>query len=194
MSSSSQVATGSTMLREWNHELPRTVSGEATSKVVQSPRGNYYSFGDHIADEDEAEALAIRRMEEIDCRRTIFSGATTSRRFRAGHRFVLDHDLISAWHKKQFILTSVYFEGSQAGLFPHLNRPANVDAPFYDCNFESVEMGDIPFRPARKTPPTRIPGILSATIESPTEGDKYGYLEDDGSYRARLTFDLSNPR
>jgi type VI secretion system secreted protein VgrG len=63
------------------------------------------------------------------------------------------------------------------------------EAAVYRNRFRCLP-AQIPFRPERKTSVPRIPGLLTARVE--TTGGPYASLDADGWYRARMAFDRSD--
>jgi type VI secretion system secreted protein VgrG len=89
----------------------------------------------------------------------------------------------------EYVLTKVKYKGNQKSLFAFLPEQKKYE-PTFECEFESIPF-NIEFRPARKTFIPKVSGIMSAKIESGS-GDEYAFIDDQGRYKAKMLFDLSD--
>ncbi len=182
-----EVVTGLVRLKDYNYLHPEKQIVVQNQIDAQAP-GMYYEYGDHFDDEGQGGALARVRNEEILAKSKVFSGTSDCRLFRAGAKFTLGKHYRDAWND-EYVLTTIRSRGTQRGLFNILAEPSKV-TPTYENIFEAIPV-DVAYRPARRTPVPRIPGIMSAKIESGS-GDEYAFIDDHGRYRAKMLFDLSD--
>ena len=181
-----KIVTGLVRLKDYNYLHPEKQL-MAESRLDAEAPGMYYEFGDHFEDDAQAEFLARVRNEEILAGSTIAKGKSDCRLFRAGHRFTLAQHYRDEWNAA-YVLQKVSSRGAQSGLFGILPF-TKAKMPAYENYFEAIPE-DIAFRPARRTPIPRIPGIMSAKIESGS-GDEYAFIDDHGRYRAKMLFDVT---
>jgi len=165
------------------------------------------------SDVAEGRRLAQVRAEEEAARRTTYHGQSDVPALQAGHRFHLEgHDRPA--FDREYLVAAVEHVGSQrralglsgrhpggprpdsfwaqqaAGLREHGDGDSGEDAVYR--NQFRCQPAQIPFRPARITPVPRVPGLLSARVE--TSGGPYAALDGDGWYRARMAFDRSDSK
>ncbi len=182
-----RVVTGLVKLKDYNYLYPEKQLA-AESQIDSDSPGMYYEFGDHFEDDGQAVFLAKVRNQEILAAKKIFKGKSDCRLFQAGFKFKLGKHYREEWNN-EYILTRVVSRGTQRGLFSILTRAGKIE-PTYQNYFEAIP-SDIAYRPPRRTPIPRIPGIMSARIES-AAGDEYAYIDDHGRYRAKMLFDVTD--
>jgi type VI secretion system secreted protein VgrG len=188
LSFQAKVVTGLVRLKDYNYRFP---SKDLTveSQMDRDAPGVYYEYGDHYKDTNEGESLAKVRNEEILAESKIFVGRSDCRLFRAGFKFKMGQHYRDDWNEKEYVVTKVTMHGTQRGLFAVL-PPAKKIIPTFENSFEAIP-SDVKYRPPRITPIPRVPGIMTAKVES-GGGDEYAFLDDDGRYKAKLFFDLSD--
>ncbi len=182
-----KVVTGKFKLKDYNYEHP-TTDLSADNQIDSEAPGLFYDYGDHFKDKSEGSFLAKVRNEEVYSASKIFSGKGDCRLFHAGFKYKLGKHYREDWNN-EFILTRVRARGSQGAMFA-IFAGVNKNAPTYENVFESIPV-DMPYRPPRLTPIPRIPGIMTAKLESGA-GDEYAFLDDSGRYRMKVPFDLSD--
>ncbi len=184
---SESIVTGAVKLKDYNYMFPeKQLIGE--SNISSDYPGVFYDYGDNFQDENEAEALAKVRNQEILAQSKIFSGSSDCRLFRAGNTFKMGKHYRDKWNS-DYILVNVKSIGSQRGLFGILPAGKKISTTF-ENHFTAIPI-DIDYRPTRKTPIPKVSGIMSAKIESGA-GDEYAYMDDQGRYKAKMLFDLSD--
>lgn len=183
-----KVVTGKVMLKDYNYRYPEKQLLVESQLDSEAP-GTYYEFGDHFKDENEGQFLARIRNEELLSQSKRFRGKCDSRLFHAGFTFALEQFYRDDWNSSEYLITEVQHKGNQRALFGTLPNAATV-TPTYECEFETLPI-DITYRPDRRTPIPRIPGIMTAKIES-SSNDEYAFLDKEGNYRVRSAFDLSD--
>lgn len=182
-----KVVTGMVQLKDYNYQFPEKQL-MAQSQINSNDPGLYYDFGDNFVDEKEAEALAKVRNQEFLCQSKIFYGMSDCRLFRAGSRFKMEKHYRDDWND-EFILTNVKYKGNQKSLFAFMPEQKKYE-PTFECEFEAIPFS-IEFRPLRKTVIPKVSGIMSAKVESGS-GDEYAFVDDNGRYKAKMLFDLSD--
>ena len=152
--------------------------------------------------EQQVERIAQVRAGELETQRAVVKGQGNAARLRVGHRFELaDHPRLDG----EYLVTQVrhvYMDSDYTNTFACLAAPTQ-------------------FRPPRRTPVPRIPGIMTAKVDGassepppdPTssqyvnnpEGfkqayeayqkdllDQPAYLDEEGRYRLRFPFDTGS--
>jgi len=182
------VVTGLVRLKDYNYRFPsRDLAVE--SQIDPDAPGVLYEYGDHYKDTKEGEFLAKTRNEEILAGSQAFQGQSDCRLLRAGFKFKIEKHYREDWNKKEFLITKLTARGTQRGLFNILQAPNEI-LPTFECRFEAVD-SEVRYRPARITPIPRVPGIMTAKTESGA-GDEYAFVDDEGRYKAKLHFDMSD--
>ena len=182
-----KVVTGLFKLKDYNYEFPDK-DLQAEKQLDSEAPGTFYDYGDHFKDEGEGSFLAKVRNEEILCTSKIFHGKSDCRLFRVGMKYKLGEHYREEWND-EFILTRLKSRGTQRGLFAILSR-GQENLPTYENVFESIP-ADKDYRPPRITPIPRLPGIMTARLESGT-GDEYAFIDDQGRYKMKNPFDLGD--
>jgi len=183
-----KVVTGLVRLKDYNYRFPsRDLTVE--SQIDSDAPGVFYEYGDHYKDTNEGEFLAKMRNEEILTGSQVFHGTSDCRLFRAGFKFKMGKHYRDDWNEKEYLITKVTMRGTQRGLFAVLPTAKEI-LPTFENSFEAVD-AQVKFRPPRITPVPRVPGIMTAKMESGA-GDEYAFVDDEGRYKAKLFFDMSD--
>jgi type VI secretion system secreted protein VgrG len=179
-----QLVTGTVILKDYNYRTPETQL-RSTSQINSEMPGVYYEYGDHFKDEGDGDRLARIRNQEIEARRHVFNAESDCPAMRAGHTFSLGQHFRPDLNS-EYLLVRVEHEinqGSGVGLSPESEGPGYVN------RFTCIPAAT-PFRPARTTPVPRLPGVMTARVE--TGGGDYAYIDDQGRYRVKMPFDLGD--
>ena len=183
-----KVVTGLVRLKDYNYRFPsRDLTVE--SQIDPDAPGVYYEYGGHYKDVNEGEFLAKRRNEEILAGSQVFYGTSDCRLLRAGFKFKMGKHYRDTWNDKEYLVTKVTMRGTQRGLFAVL-PPAKEVTPTFENNFEAIDI-QVKYRPPRTSPVPRVAGVMTAKVESGA-GDEYAFVDDEGRYKAKLFFDLSD--
>ncbi|WP_412062087.1 type VI secretion system Vgr family protein [Rubrivirga sp. IMCC45206] len=181
-----RLVTARAAIADYNYRTPAAdLTGEAEGGDGPA-LGVHSDSAIHVGDGDRSNALAKVRLEEIETTRRVLHGTGDCLRFRTGFRFTLaDHfrpDL-----NQGYLITEVHHLGRQ----PDAQEAASADdvRPGYSNTFRAVPAG-VPYRPPRRTPEPKLPGVLTATVES--AGGTYAPVDDQGRYRVRFPFDLGD--
>ncbi len=184
----SKVVTGLVRLKDYNFRTP-TRDLTVESQIDSNMPGTLYEFGSHFKDTDQGDFLARVRNQEIVAGSKVFKGKSDCRLFRAGNTFKLGQHYRDDWNEMEYLLTKVTSEGTQRSLFALLPKTKDI-GPTFSNNFEAIP-ADVDFRPPRITKVPKIPGIMSAKVETGSS-DEYAYVDDQGQYRVKAPFDLSD--
>jgi len=142
--------------------------------------------------------LAEIRKEEIECRRRILTGRSNCVELTSGYRIELneakDDTLRTDLKDKTFLITQVKHVGTQAMLIH--GSPSRLLAEHgypettagYFNTFTSIP-GDVQYRPPRVTPEPKIPGIMTAKVESAGKDKDKADIDEQGRYVVRMPFD-----
>jgi type VI secretion system secreted protein VgrG len=182
-----KVVTGLVRLNDYNYRFPNNALTVENQIDSQAP-GVFYEYGEHYKDVREGEFLARVRNEEIVCGSKCFQGKSDCRLLRAGFKFSIGNHYREEWNT-EFIVTEVISQGNQRPLFPFLGIPKDKVKTYE--NFFTAILPNVPFRPARITPIPRIPGIMTARMETGS-GDEYAFIDENGRYKFKVPFDLSD--
>jgi type VI secretion system secreted protein VgrG len=160
-----QVTSDQCKLDDYNFETPSTdllgvASGKTSALTV-------YDYPAGLTTKSAIEALATRRVEELELPRLVLHGSTSNAAIRPGHTFTLDdHPRDSA--NTKYVAWKVFHEASQDS---------------YANRFEAFP-ADTPFRPPRLTPEPRIHSCQTATVV----GKSGEEITTDQYGRVRLKF------
>lgn len=167
-------------VRDYNDELTH-LDMNATADVDPEGQGVWHEYG-HFALPDEGWWLAHVRAEEHAVRRHVAKGASAVTRLVPGRVFKVKDHPYRDWNRGYFLLT-----------VEHRWRSLGVDATTdvdYSNSFTAIP-SEIPFRPERRTPVPRVPGLLAGIVEGEAPGSTRPFLDGQGRYRVRLSTDLS---
>jgi len=179
--------TKQVLLNDYNY---RTPSVEIKAKYdVANPagEGKLYVYGEHFKTADEGTALAKVRGEEIQCRDKTFDGIADHRSFRPGTKFT-----VSEHYRADFNATYVVSRISHKltqGTSIGGGTGGNMS---YAIEFECFPAEDV-FRPERRTPWPSIHSFINAKVDAGGDG-KYAEIDDQGRYKIKLPFDLSDKK
>jgi type VI secretion system secreted protein VgrG len=185
---SSKVVTGLVRIKDYNDQTPST-DLTVENQIDPDAPGTYYDYGSGHKDAKTGTSLAKVRNEEIYCGSRFFRGISDCRLFRAGYKFKMGRHYRDDWNEMDYILTKVHSRGTQRALFPILPEVKEVP-PTFENEFGAIPF-DIAFRPPRITPSHRISGIMTSKVETGSD-DEYAYLDDQGRYKIKSPFDLSD--
>lgn len=176
-----QLVTGKTAVKDYNYRTPETAI-EATSEINgDGAVGVHSDYGMNAGTGARASHLATVRNEEIETTRLVMTGESDCERFHAGHRFALnDHYRDSL--NQTYLLTDIHHLGGQIA--------TDADAQAGYRNSFSCVPASTPYRPPRLTPEPKLPGVLTARVES--GGGEYAPIDDQGRYAVRMPFDQSD--
>lgn len=177
------------ILKDYNYRKP-TVEMKATADAMKKGTGFVMEYGNHFKTPEEGTELATIRAQEITCRETRYIGSSGCRRFHPGFLFTLIDDL-KIWReeKVELLLVAVEHIGKQDWVSVEGAAPARGRTTYHNT-FEAIK-SDVQFRPERKTPRPRLSGVMHANIDAGGSG-QYAEIDDQGRYKVKLPFDLSD--
>jgi type VI secretion system secreted protein VgrG len=184
-----QIQPAKVKLKDYNYRKPALeVAAEAAAAAKGT--GTVYEYGHHMKDPDEGGRLAQVRSEEHTCREKTFVGEGAVRGFRAGATFKLQ-DHFRAANNQEYLLVEVEHIGRQLGIVGAASG-GRADRPSYTNRFQAIPAGVL-FVPRRITPRPRIYGVMHAKVDAASSG-RYAELDDQGRYKVKVPFDLSEAK
>jgi type VI secretion system secreted protein VgrG len=179
--------TKQVVLKDYNYRTPSVeLKGQGD---VQNPagEGKLFVYGEHFKTPAEGNAIAKVRAEEIQCRDKVFDGKSDHRSFRPGIAFNLSDHFRSEFNAS-YAVTSVRHQMSQG-----TEASAGAGgAMAYQNEFTCIPADDT-FRPERRTPWPSIYGFMNARVDAGGDG-QYAEIDDQGRYKVKLPFDLSDKK
>jgi type VI secretion system secreted protein VgrG len=175
------------VLKDYNYRTPSVeVKGKAD---VENPAGDgrVYVYGEHFKTPKEGADLAKIRAEEIMCRDKTFDGTGDHRSFRPGTKFTLSEHYRADFNAA-YLITNLRHEMTQGTAGGGITGGSMNHKIIFGC----IPAADV-FRPARITPWPSIHGFVNATIDAGGDG-KYAEIDDQGRYKVKLPFDLSDKK
>ena len=146
-------------------------------------RGDQGYWGINAVDAEQGKAMARIRSEAEDVQRQTVIARTDSGQFVPGMKLVLaGHPT----HEGEWLVAAVAIQGDQR--VGHAFGQ-NSDRPGLQSELTLVPVS-IPWRSAGNWQRPPVHGSFSARVEG--DGGDYAYLDDQGRYRIRLPFDLSD--
>lgn len=178
---------GTYFIQDYNYRTPKL---DLTGQHVAQPErdGGIVEYGSHVKSPDEAARLAQIRAEERLARERVFEGKSSRPTLSAGRRVaLLDHPRLA--QREELLLVEVEHEAS----FP-LFGEAGAAAHGYRNTFRAIA-SSVVFRPARRTPKPRIPGVVTGVVQPGPGGETGGIarLDGEGRYTIQLHFDTAQP-
>lgn len=172
-------------VQDYNERIP-TVDLYGIREVAHGDGGGVIDYAPNALTPEEARHLVDVRAEEREalCRHHV--GEAHLPEIAAGARFELQEHPVVA-DGTGFLVVAVEHELSQS--IGVVGRDAAVK---YRNTFRAV-LSSTSFRPARRTPKPRIPGILPAVVAPLASGvpGATAPLDHEGRYRLRFHFDTS---
>ena len=184
-----QLVTGKTEIKDYNYRTPQIdIRGESAINPGHGV-GLLSDYGIHAATVARARNLARVRNEEIETTRLVMTGEGDCQRFRTGFRFDLSEHFREGLNQT-YLLTAVHHVGGQAGAAQGDDGGAAATQPTAYRNRFVCVPASAPYRPPRLTPEPKLPGVLTARVES--AGGDYAPVDEFGRYHVRMPFDIGN--
>ncbi len=181
-----QVVTGKVLLNDYNHRTP-AADLQSTAQLSGDLPGVYYEYGDHYKTAGAGTRLAKIRGEEIGAGQKVASGLSDCMRFRPGFKYSLDR-LHRGDLDLDYMHVEVSHQGGQGSSIVSL--PDSSDSEVHYSNEFTCIPASVQYRAPRTTPVPRLPGLMTAKVE--TGGGDYAYIDEEGSYRVKMPFDLED--
>ncbi|PAP75730.1 type VI secretion system Vgr family protein [Rubrivirga marina] len=186
-----RLVTAKAEIKDYNYRTPETELFSETEHGQKPALGVHSDSAVHMMDGGRGGQLAKVRSEEIETTRLTMTGTGDCLRFRSGHRFSLT-DHYRDGLNQDYLLVEVQHLGTQpdaAESHGTTTRAADEAPPGYSNAFTCVP-ATTPYRPPRLTPEPKLPGVLTAKVES--AGGTYAPVDDQGRYRVRFPFDIGD--
>ncbi|MCH8542066.1 MAG: type VI secretion system tip protein VgrG [Alcanivorax sp.] len=173
--------TARVCLEDQNPDTPdRMPRGEA---IGPNGDGAHHLWGAHAVDSDQCQALARIRAEALDvARQTVVARADTAQLLPGMQLQLVGHPRYSgAW-----LVVAADIQGDQRvghAFGQNSDRPGLLSAL-------TLLPLELPYRSNAPWQRPPVHGTFSAVIEG--DGGDYAYLDDQGRYRLRMPFDLSD--
>jgi Rhs element Vgr protein len=134
----------------------------------------------------QMERIAAVRAEELEAQREVGEGRSTASRLQAGHVFALeDHFRFD----DAYLVTGVRhrFRPPPTGTWRPSGGRATDDAMYWN-EFTCIK-ATVQFRPPRRTPVPRVPGVITAKVDGVNANDGSAKVDPEGRYRVTFPFD-----
>ncbi|MFQ5570016.1 MAG: type VI secretion system Vgr family protein [Rhodothermales bacterium] len=199
-----QGFTNAAMLRDYFYETPNDLLDASSFDEHDDSRagmGLHYEYGAHYRTTDDGERLSAARREAFKSRHRMLYGGSNCVGFRSGYVFSLEQHYRTDFNE-DYLLVEIQHEGSQRHALGLDALPGEGTQPgvTYHNTFQ-CRPARLPYRPPRRTPVPKVPGLLIATVDHPdrptedrSQVDDYAHLDEQGRYKARMDFDLFNYR
>ncbi len=179
-----QLVTAKTETKDYNYRTPAEAL-IATSEIDSvAATGISSDSMIHVDTQSRADYLTVIRNEEIESGRLVMEASSNCFRVRTGFRFALEEHFRSDLNQ-EYLVTHVTHSGKEANVL----GSAGGEESGYKNEFTCVP-ASTPYRPPRLTPEPKLPGVLTAKVES--AGGTYAPVDDQGRYRIRFPFDLGD--
>ncbi len=172
-------------LRDHNYRTPEANLQAQASNAAEVPgHGVCYRYGPNVKNLDEGQRLCRIQQEAEDWQRETFIVETDCRGLVPGVHFTLSGHPEDRFNG-DYLVVEVEHEAQQRHAFALGSEPQGMT---YRNKAMLIRAG-VPFR-LPPGEPHRVHGVFTARVES-TGGD-YAYLDEQGRYRLRMPFDLSD--
>jgi type VI secretion system secreted protein VgrG len=171
------------LTKDYNYRTPEVnLSGQKTIKTGEV--GTVYEYAGHFKNVNDAANAAELIANRIAAQQIIVDGESNCRGLRAGKRFTLKEHFRND-------LNAVYIVTQAVHLGAHVMAGQSASTFTYSNQFRCIPADlAVAFKPPKRAFMPQIPGIITAKIEA--NGSEYADLDDQGRYKVRLPFDLSN--
>ncbi len=162
----------------------KAVAGGADRTVVEV-------FGENLRTNAEANRQARLLAELLESGRRILDGKSTAVGIRAATTVRISRHGRENMNG-EFFVTRLRCEGSQpmANLASMAGGGGESGGPSrFQTSFQAIP-ANVPFRPERRTPWPRIPGVVQAIVEAEGSG-RFAELNEYGEYKVRFPFALT---
>ncbi|MFN0151306.1 MAG: type VI secretion system Vgr family protein [bacterium] len=186
-----QVLPAKVILKDYNYRKP-SLPLSAEADAMKAGAGFTMEYGNHFKTPEEGKEVAKLRAQAILCREQTFEGVGGLRHFHPGFRFKIHPDSTTPWgppfDAREFLLVRVTHTAKREwGLEARSDGERETT---YRNTFNAIDWS-IQYRPERKTPKPRIYGVMHAHIDAAASGE-YAEIDDQGRYKVKLPFDLSD--
>jgi type VI secretion system secreted protein VgrG len=176
-----QFVTRSTLVKDYNERTPS--ADIRATHAGASGFGERHVYAPGARDVEAAVSASQILSERFQSEKVLLTGEGVAISMRSGFTFRLEDGRHGPFEGHYLLMRVEHhgdqregFEGQEAKLIYH-NRFVGVP-------------GNTDYRPAARSRKPQIAGVLTARVDGP-ESD-YAYLDEDGRYRVKLPFDLSD--
>jgi type VI secretion system secreted protein VgrG len=174
-----KMISGKVLVKDYNHDTPNI---NVIGRSAGGGEGEIYQFAPQASTPDEADRLAQLKREMLAAEKNIMEGEGIARSFRPGYRFRLEG--AGPGFDGELALTRVVHHGNQREGFE------GGDGKIIYSNRFSCIPSATQYRPQLHTAKPKINGIITARVDG--QESQYAYLDDQGRYRAKLPYDLTD--
>lgn len=179
-----RLVTGTAETKDYNYRTPGTELYSKSAIETTAATGVASDSMTHTMTQGRTKSLTVVRNEELESGRLVMTGTSNCFQLRTGFRFDLESHFRSDLNQS-YLVTRVVHRGSEADV---LGAGAGSDRESGYRNEFTCVPASVPYRPPRITPVPKLPGVLTAKVES--AGGEYAPIDDQGRYRVRFPFDL----
>ncbi len=208
---------GRVKLKDHNYEMPNEPIGASSggAGVHAEETSCHYEYGtDHLVSRTQANERAQRRRQALAGDRQVFKGKSNCMGLRSGHRYSLMGHFRPNFNGEYLLVKIKHRGGQESALGMAMNMlqgehhaesghgdGTEEQGVYYENKF-ICRPARVPYRPPRRTPVPKVPGLMVAHIDHPDRSDSqdhahldaYAHLDDDGRYKATLNFDEDRER
>ncbi|MCL9782505.1 type VI secretion system tip protein VgrG [Vibrio sp. S4M6] len=175
-----KIQSKNVLLKSYNYEKP-DLEVEGVASINDKGVGQQYVYGEHFTVRKQGNMLAKLKAEQLNTQANLCNAQAGDHQMAPGGTFTLNGHFIADLNQ-DYLIVSVTHKG-QAG-------SAENDLS-YENTIECLST-QYQYRCEEKTPKAKIVGLINATIDA-AGSDPNKMMDDQGRYKVRLPFDLSNP-
>ena len=177
--------TESLRLKDYNYRTPEAaLLAESRMSSKLKAQGVDYRHGENFKTLDDGDRLAKLRQEMLDWQRETFIAESDCRGLMPGQKFSLVGHPLTEFNGDYLVLELEHHGDQRAGqAYSGKNQGKTYS------NKALLIRAGIAYR-SKLPNAMQAPGIFTATIE--TTGGEYAYLDEQGRYRLRMPYDLSD--
>lgn len=171
------------VVQDYNYRTP-LVDLSASHELATGYAGGVIEYGAHFKTQDEAARFAMIRAEERQAIGRTLAGQSDLPAIASGYRMTIDgHPRLE---DPGMLVVVVEHHAVQAQF------QAEAEPSKYTNSFTAVSTKQT-YRPPRRTPRPRVPGVVTGVVDSGnTPGsDELARIDDQGRYYVRLLFDTA---
>jgi type VI secretion system secreted protein VgrG len=186
LQTNSSMLTGGVQLDDHNYRTPSTnLTVTRSSGTGVAGQGTDYRYGEHQQTPDEGAWLAQVRLETLDWQRSTYLAETDCCVLAPGQTFTLDGHPDPVLNG-DYMVVSLSHRGDQGSG----DATSRDSAGHHYSNQLVLVRNGTPYRHPLPAETPRLRGPLTAQVES--SGGDYPYIDEQGRYKVRLPYDLSD--
>lgn len=172
-------------LKDFNYRTPK-LDLLVSHAVDPAGTGAWASTDERYLDPDQGMRIATVRAQEMQSHKLRLTGRSMAVQMAAGHAFELQNHPFDRWNRRYLILAVRH-----TARIPRRDLQLPPDTPEGYWNEFDIQPLDTQFRPERRTPQPRLPGLMQGMVEG-ASGGTGPMMDHDGRYKVRLPYDLSD--